>query len=490
MGRFAIWCISLVWIIKIILSITLGLGDDEAYYWFWSQYPSLNYFEHPLMTPLSIRICVDLFGQNEFAVRLPSLIFGLIACFFLYKTTKLLFSHTAALFAILLMTVTPFFGLASTMIVPDLPLMAFWSIGLYLAARITKAPHSHSTSQTLLALGIVMGLGFLSKYSMALFGLSWFIFVLSEKNLRFLFKKQEFYFSFLIVLILSLPIFAWNIQNNFISFTFHLVERHSHYSFEIKRFIRFLGSQFGLLSPVIFAAIITIIIHLFKKTKEPISRFLLWFAIPTLALFTVQTFFSDFKVNWVAPAYLSLFVGLGGYFEKKSRSFFKIAIVVGLVFQGILLVALSSPVIPKILRALDKPAEPKKDITNDLYGEKEFAIHIDSLRQSMTKKTGHPPLLITSRYQLAAPLLFYLKKGDYVWTFDHFSHFDMIQREQDSVDVIGKNALVFSDNRYPAFPGGIAFSSCTPLPDFITKRDEEVARIFHIWFCHAIEKRL
>ena len=48
--------VGLLFIIKLFLAFVLELGNDEAYYWFYSQYWQWNYFDHPPIVAVWIRL--------------------------------------------------------------------------------------------------------------------------------------------------------------------------------------------------------------------------------------------------------------------------------------------------------------------------------------------------------------------------------------------------------------------------------------------------
>ena len=60
--------------VRLCLSGQFLLVPDEAYYWQWSRYLSLGYYDHPPMIAWGIWLTTKLFGQTEFAVRLPTIL--------------------------------------------------------------------------------------------------------------------------------------------------------------------------------------------------------------------------------------------------------------------------------------------------------------------------------------------------------------------------------------------------------------------------------
>jgi len=55
-----------------LVAYSLELGNDEVYYQTYAQHLQWNYFDHPPMVALLIRLStINLFFHNEFFVPLP-----------------------------------------------------------------------------------------------------------------------------------------------------------------------------------------------------------------------------------------------------------------------------------------------------------------------------------------------------------------------------------------------------------------------------------
>jgi 4-amino-4-deoxy-L-arabinose transferase-like glycosyltransferase len=71
----ATWLVlTLALVIRLIVSGQFLLVPDEANYWQWSRYLDIGYYDHPPMIAWTIWLATTLFGQNEFAVRLPTVL--------------------------------------------------------------------------------------------------------------------------------------------------------------------------------------------------------------------------------------------------------------------------------------------------------------------------------------------------------------------------------------------------------------------------------
>src|SRR5215831_4606290 len=87
--------------IRLILAFIIQLGNDESYYWLYSQHIKSNYFDHPPMIALWIRATtLNLWLQNfPGFIRLGSVISCCIASWFMFKCVVALTNERAGFFA-------------------------------------------------------------------------------------------------------------------------------------------------------------------------------------------------------------------------------------------------------------------------------------------------------------------------------------------------------------------------------------------------------
>ncbi len=91
-------------ILRGILAFTMALGVDESYYWSISHYLKLNYFDHPPMVALWIRLTTlnFLLESTEGFVRLASVIGCALSAWFIFKTCEILHSAKAGFICVCL----------------------------------------------------------------------------------------------------------------------------------------------------------------------------------------------------------------------------------------------------------------------------------------------------------------------------------------------------------------------------------------------------
>ena len=295
-------------VLKLIFINSVNLIPEEAYYWNYARHLDWSYLDHPPMVGWLIWLSTSLLGKSELSVRLPAYICWIITAVFMFRLTLNLFDRPAALRAILLLAVLPiYFGLGLFM-TPDAPLCAAWAGCLYFLERALLAQDRRAWWWAALCLGI----GMLSKYTIALLGLATLIFLLVDKRSRRWLSRPDPYVAAVIALIVFLPVLLWNMRNDWVSFAFQGSSRWSgRYVFSLHVLI---GSILLLLTPTGVLAIVQILRPERRtdstKTHQSDTRMRprLWAAVFTLAplsVFVVHSLFSHSKMNWTAPIWLA-----------------------------------------------------------------------------------------------------------------------------------------------------------------------------------------
>ena len=111
-----------------------------------------------------------------------------------------------------------------------------------------------------------------------------------------------------IAVLITLPNLWWNWSHGFVSYLH--VRDNAELSGNLLHpiaFLEFLGSQFGVIGPLFFAALIAIVACP-RGLAEPRARLLAAFALPTLAMMLGLSLLSRAQPNWAAPAYVSAIV--------------------------------------------------------------------------------------------------------------------------------------------------------------------------------------
>ena len=152
--------VTLARIISLFFS-PIELSVDEAQYWHWSRNLEWGYYTKPPIIAWIIAVSTSVFGQEEWAVRLFSPVIHFLISIFLWIASNSFFGSKSGRVAALIWIFTPIASLGSFIISTDTPLLLFWSLALIFLMKLIKT----RTLSYSIAIGITLGLGFLSKYA-------------------------------------------------------------------------------------------------------------------------------------------------------------------------------------------------------------------------------------------------------------------------------------------------------------------------------------
>jgi 4-amino-4-deoxy-L-arabinose transferase-like glycosyltransferase len=188
----------------------------------------------------------------------------------------------------------------------DVPLLLCWAVALLAWVRL----HQGGRAGWAAVGGVALGLGLLAKYAMAYFLLCALLHLLLSPAARAVALRRAPAFLVLVGLglLIVAPNLAWNAQDGFI--TFHHTAENVNYSggsLHAGRMLEFIGSQFGVFGPILFAVLIATLPFWRRDETDPSQARLLLgaFTYPVIALLVVQALLSRANANWAAPAYVA-----------------------------------------------------------------------------------------------------------------------------------------------------------------------------------------
>src|SRR5262249_34192025 len=155
------------------------------------------------------------FGPNEFGVRFFSPLLAAGTSLLLFYFARRLFNATAGLWAVIALNVTPLFNIGAFLLTIDALLIFFW-----LAAMFTfwlSLERSPQFSWHWPFTGLLIGLGFLSKYTNALQLVSIVLVLALAPRLRHEFKRPGFYLLLGTFALCTVPPIMWNAQHAWVT---------------------------------------------------------------------------------------------------------------------------------------------------------------------------------------------------------------------------------------------------------------------------------
>ena len=201
----------------------LDLAPDEAHYWDWSRHLDWSYYSKGPLIAYLIRGGVVLFGSwserligNEMlAVRLPAVLCGGLLLISLYVLTVQVFRSEAQATAVVGFALTlPAVTVGASLMTIDAPYACCWGWALVLGYRA----FGRRTTRAWFAVGLVIGLGILAKYTMILWIGAFALFLATNPYRRRILMDLGFWIMVGTALACCLPIIIWNAQHEWVSF--------------------------------------------------------------------------------------------------------------------------------------------------------------------------------------------------------------------------------------------------------------------------------
>lgn len=457
--------------LRIIVACFLPAGYDEAYYWSYTQNPSLGYFDHPPMVSLTAALGLFLTPVNDLlALRFGSIIFFLMSSLVLYNITRRVTNLDIAKISVILFHTIPFMFIGIGIFVfPDNALILFWLLSIYFLVKIQK---DKSISNFLL-LGLSLGLASLSKYHSVLLYFCISILVLFFKDWRPLLKEKYFYLMLLVSFLVFLPNLYWNYNNQFITLIYQFGKSAENNQLNFTTFYQGIFAQAGYLFPWYFV----IFIISFFKFRQLIDRRFWWLivfiSVPIL-IFTSIGLKRQILPHWPMPGYVTGIILLSTYMYRKQKLFnytnYISAFLIILVFVTIYL----------NIKFFILPLNPDNDPSLDGYGWNELVEKLDN-KNFITNSD----FVFSHKWFISGQLAFAAKNKYQITCLqnDQKSGFDFwINKES----LISRTGFFISPSKFNDSPVELYknnFDSITKIDSFSIKHNNKIVKTFYIWKC-------
>lgn len=381
-------------IFKLLYTIGFDVIPDEAYYYLWGQNLQLSYFDHPPMIAYAFALLSMVFKSIPFVVHLLPILLGAATSIYAYYFAKNLFGELIAFTYLVLSNLTLVMFAGSIIATPDTLMIFFLTAGMY---HFHKATTSGKWLQWILV-GIMLGFGLLSKYvTVLIFPALLFYLIFTQK--RSWLRTAKPYISLLISLIFFLPVIVWNMQNDWISFSFQITHGIGGSFPNWQTIGDYLGGQLGLLGPLLFIIFVIAIVKVIAEWKyhSETVKMLFFIALVFFGFFLISSLQKKVEANWPAFAYVpGILLVVYAYMRYwQEHVGWRITWVVNwfllVIVLLVVLVQVYVPVIPI-----------KYDPTDQFYGWKRAGEDAASIIREF-------PTLIpaANRHQIASELIIY-----------------------------------------------------------------------------------
>lgn len=319
-----------------------GLTHDEAYYWLWSKNLAFGYFDHPPMVAVLIRASTAVFGDTPFGIRWLSVLLGAAASLGVWRLVwRMTENQRLAIGAAGLVQGTLFLGAGALLVTPDTPLVLFWTLALLALVEVWRT----GRGAWWLAVGLSVGLAFVSKYTAVFLGLGILLWVVLVPELRRWFLSPWPYAGGLLCLAVMAPTVLWNLNHGGASLSKQF-GRAVPKAFDPRFVPEFFAGQAALLTPLIGIAVLWGLWVAVKRLREPGAMLIVATTLPLLAYLVWYGLFDRVQGNWTAcllPASIAA-ASLGaahlpqaGWLRAIVRGSIRWGLVVGVAFGLIVL---------------------------------------------------------------------------------------------------------------------------------------------------------
>lgn len=512
----AVWLFIIVLtVLRLALLATSDLEFDEAHYWMWSDRLAPGYYSKGPGVAFAIRASTSLFGATEFGVRFWSPLLAAGTSLLLFYLGRRMFDAQIGVWAVIGLNVVPLFNLGAFLMTIDPLSLFFWVAAMFSFWRVLEL--SPRFTWYWLLTGLLIGLGFLCKYTNALELISIIAILALLPRHRVAFRRPGLYLMLTLFFLCCIPPVRWNAAHAWATLA-HLRSRggvNERVGVHPIELLSFLGEHFLAYSPLIFAAMAVAAIALWKRAQQqPRRLFLMWFGLPVFVFYFLLSINKAAAPNWDALAFPSLgLLALAFWRERMAASgvwrfLAGATLALGLLFS---VLALNTDLLRTVGVHLSR-----RDPADRLRGWKSATLALEQLRDDVEAKNGTKVFLIADERDRASEIAFYLRdkrvegpghppcylieSQDISNQFSFWPRYDeFVERPagaattQGQTDAgeggvnlfTGRSALFIQDagRRNPPHNIRAAFASSEPLAKIEVLRFGQVIRAWNVYLC-------
>jgi 4-amino-4-deoxy-L-arabinose transferase-like glycosyltransferase len=407
-ARLALFLIFGLTFYRLWFMTRVELVPDEAYYWLWAKHPAWSYRDKGPAVAWVIWLGTKLFGDTVFGVRFFAVILSSATGWLLWLLARRMYDDVVALWSLVLAAVIPMLAVGSVLMTIDSISVLSWA---WAALILWQAIHRDKLSDWFW-MGVAIGIGFLAKFTNGVQLGCIALFLFWSKEHRPLLFSQKILVLGAAFALGFLPVLVWNIQTGWV----HVIALHSRsgvtntFGIHPLEILRFIGGQFGVVSPLIMLGMVLAAFGLWKNNSADVRvKLLLTQCVPLYAFFMFFSLNSEGKPNWIVPALVTGVIFTVVYWrEKISRQpkwkpWAAAALIIALVMS--VLLHDTDPFLA-VAQGAANAAGVKQQIPDPLRrgrGWHDFAAHVQAAREKY-----HANILIAEHYSQASMMAFYL----------------------------------------------------------------------------------
>ena len=313
-------------VLRLVLMIAIGFGNDEAYTLAGARILQLSYFDHPPLHIWLAHLSSLLFGETRW-VRLPFVLLFAGTNWLMFLITRHLSGVPAAVWSVLALNLSIFFTIsAGGWIVPD-GVLIFCLLAAIHALLPLLVPRQEvgrvAPGRAWLLAGLWFGLAGLSKYNAILIALGLVAFIVASPRHRRWLAQPAPYLGALAALIIVMPVLVWNARNGWVSFAFQTSRGQPQSVPHPAQLLAMLAGEAAILSPWVAVPLVAALVGACRSPRRDADRLMLALSLPTIVLFSIAPLWSTRGLpHWPMPGWLFAFPLLGAWIETRRTRWF------------------------------------------------------------------------------------------------------------------------------------------------------------------------
>jgi hypothetical protein len=471
-----------------VLGASLGLSVDEAHYALYATHLALSYFDHPPLVGWVQWPLVALDAPTAVLRLVPELLW-LGTALLVHRVAQRLQGSTAAPrgslaagrlqagdWAVLALCLSPLLHVLGIGLLPDTLLMFFTALLMLQTLRLMDATTAQQPLPWL-ALGVVLGLAGLSKYTAILPAVAVAACLLRAHGLRLL-ANRWLWLAVLVALMLVSPVAVWNQQNGWISLAYQ-AQHGAGGGWQAVHELRFLLVQVLAFGPLLCWGLWGVWrTGRFANTPHAVWGGL-FFAVP-FAVLAVLAGGGTSLPHWTAPAWVVLapFAGVA-LVQVQRRWAVRGVVALQVLACGALLGLMASGGVPLVAspEGRGNSAQPSNPFA-DLHGWEQAGAQA----RSLAAQHGLSSVSVQN-WTLASRLGWYARHLPVQVLDNRVDQFDLWAAELPA----GANTLLvdWSQLAYQLPVGAQGFARCEPLGTHAVQRLGATLAHFRFYACYG-----
>lgn len=478
--------LALLLAVTVYRAVVLQLGGlslyvDEAQYWTWAQHLDWGFYSKPPVIAAVIAATTAVCGDGELCVKSGALLIYPLVALLIWGIARRLFDARVAFWSAVVFFTLPGAAFSAMIISTDVPLFLCWCAALYAYLRAIEDDRWRDW----LAVGVIAGIGLLTKYTMVIFAVSALLHLAVTAELRRHLRNPKLYVGIAVALLVFAPNLWWNARHDWptIKHTGDISGLEHHAGLHWRELWAFLGGQAAITGPVFLAAwLLQLGGGLRARASAPPAvvwyrdaryRLLACFALPFLGIISLQALLGRANANWAAMTYAAgIIFCVAALVQQRRWRWLGVGLIVNLAATGI------AYHYDFLLHTAGVALTRKTDVFKRVRGWPELGARIQALRERYPDT-----LLLADDRDLLAELEYYVEPHPLdavAWNPRHVidNHYALTTTMDDKR---GRDFLYVSHDARLPWELARSFDSFTTLPPQSIDIHPDYRLDAHVW---------